>query len=165
MLDLGWPELFVITILALIVIGPKDLPKALRAVSVVVRKARGLAREFQSGFDEMVREAELDDLRKQVGKAGSLDYGEALKKTIDPSGELTEDFDPREFNRKIQDRLAGKGEDLRPPRRAPEPAVSKAESAAVDEAARGAVDPERGARPEESAPAEDRAADHSGRQG
>ncbi|TVR98189.1 MAG: twin-arginine translocase subunit TatB [Rhodospirillales bacterium] len=168
MLDIGWPELFIITILALIVIGPKDLPKALRAVAVVVRKARGMAREFQSGFDEMVREAELDDLRQQVKKAGSLDYSEALKKTIDPSGKLTEDFDPREFNRKIQDRLAGRGEELRPPPRM-SPAAPQAEPPPADSPADskdgGNVDPGHAepAAPSTSASIPDRVADPADR--
>lgn len=66
MFDIGWQELFVIGLLALIVVGPKDLPRVIRTISGVIRKAKGMAREFQSGLDEVVREAELDDMRKEL---------------------------------------------------------------------------------------------------
>lgn len=66
MFDIGWQELFVIGILALIVVGPKDLPRVIRTISGMIRKAKGMAREFQSGLDEVIREAELDDMRKEL---------------------------------------------------------------------------------------------------
>lgn len=97
MLDIGWQELFIVAVLALLVVGPKDLPRALRAVTGVVRKARGLAREFQSGLDEMMREAELDEVKKEVEKASRVDLEGEVKKTVDPAGSLTAEFDPREF--------------------------------------------------------------------
>jgi sec-independent protein translocase protein TatB len=58
-------EFFLVMLVALIVIGPKDMPKALRVVGKWVGKARAVAAQFRSGFDEMVREAEMDDLEKQ----------------------------------------------------------------------------------------------------
>ena len=102
MLDIGWQELFIVAVLALLVVGPKDLPRALRAVMGVVRKARGLAREFQSGLDEMVREAELDDVKKEVEKASRLDPENEIKKIADPTGSLTAEFDPAEFNEDLR---------------------------------------------------------------
>ncbi|HYE51154.1 MAG TPA: Sec-independent protein translocase protein TatB [Azospirillaceae bacterium] len=89
MLDIGWPELVVIAVVALVVIGPKDLPKALYTVGKWVRKARLLAREFQGNIDEMVRQAELDDLRKQVNEVRGFNMGEQVKKAIDPAGDIT----------------------------------------------------------------------------
>lgn len=65
MLDFNAPEFLVVAIVALLVIGPKDLPKALRFVGHWVGKARGVARQFRSGFDTMVREAELADMEKK----------------------------------------------------------------------------------------------------
>jgi sec-independent protein translocase protein TatB len=98
MLDIGWQELFFIGIIALIVVGPKDLPKVLRTVSQYVRKARGLAREFQGGVADMVREAELDDIKRKVdGSSQSIE--KTIKDTVDPTGSLTADFDPAECNR------------------------------------------------------------------
>jgi len=87
MFDIGWQELFVVAVLALIVVGPKDLPQAIRTITTWVRKARMMAREFQSGVNEMVREAELDDIKD------SLTRPQDMKKTIadmvDPEGELS----------------------------------------------------------------------------
>ncbi len=65
MLDFNAPEFVVVAIVALIFIGPKDLPKAMRFVGKWVGKARAVARQFRSGFDNMVREAELAELEKQ----------------------------------------------------------------------------------------------------
>src|SRR5437870_10592715 len=71
--DIGWPELMLIGIVALVVIGPKDLPRALRVAGFWVRKARTLSREFQSSIDQMIREAELEEIRQDLKKATELD--------------------------------------------------------------------------------------------
>jgi sec-independent protein translocase protein TatB len=65
MLDFLSGELVVVLIVALIVIGPKDLPRVLRHVGNWVGKARRVASQFRSGFDEMVRQSELDELEKK----------------------------------------------------------------------------------------------------
>jgi sec-independent protein translocase protein TatB len=59
--------------IALVVIGPKDLPKALRTAGIMVRRARGLAREFHNSIDDMIREAELDEVRKKIAETTRLD--------------------------------------------------------------------------------------------
>ena len=82
--------MMVIAVLALIVIGPKDLPRVLKSVAYWVRKARSLAREFQTGVDEMIREADLDDA-KTLLKGGNLDVGRLVEDTIDPKGSLKEE--------------------------------------------------------------------------
>ncbi len=106
MLDIGWQELFFIGVIALIVVGPKDLPRVLRTVSHVVRKARGLAQEFQGGVADMVREAELEEIKsKVVGSGQSIE--KTIKDTVDPTGSLTADFDPEEFNRELKQRIEG----------------------------------------------------------
>src|SRR5476649_1647608 len=69
MFDFGWSELAVIAVVALVVIGPKDLPRVLRTVGYWMRKVRTIATEFQTSIEQMAREAELDDLRKQVEDA------------------------------------------------------------------------------------------------
>jgi sec-independent protein translocase protein TatB len=66
MLDMSWGEIMVIGGVALIVIGPKDLPKALRTLGQMTTKMRRMAGEFQSQFNDAMREAELDDVRKEV---------------------------------------------------------------------------------------------------
>lgn len=88
MFDFSWTELALIAVVALVVIGPKDLPRVMRTVGIWVRKARSIAHEFQGHLDQMVREAELDDVRKQVDKATRFDFEEEFNKTIDPAGEL-----------------------------------------------------------------------------
>ncbi len=65
MLDFNAPEFLVVAIVALLVIGPKDLPKMLRVVGNWVGRARGVARQFRSGLDTMIRESELADMEKQ----------------------------------------------------------------------------------------------------
>jgi sec-independent protein translocase protein TatB len=62
--DIG-PHFILLAIVALIVIGPKDMPKAMRVVGRFVGKARGMANQFRSGFDAMVREAELEEMEKK----------------------------------------------------------------------------------------------------
>jgi sec-independent protein translocase protein TatB len=68
MFDIGWSELLVIGIVALVVIGPKELPGVLRGIGQMMSKVRRMASEFQGQFNEAMREAELEDLRKQAEK-------------------------------------------------------------------------------------------------
>jgi len=68
MFDIGSSELLLIIVVAIVVIGPKDLPRALYKLGQVVGKARGMARHFRTGLDAMVREAELEELQKQWAK-------------------------------------------------------------------------------------------------
>jgi sec-independent protein translocase protein TatB len=65
MFDIAPTEFLLVAFVALIVIGPKDLPKAMRVVGYWVGRARGVARQFRSGFDAMVREAELEEMEKR----------------------------------------------------------------------------------------------------
>ncbi|MEG3617898.1 Sec-independent protein translocase protein TatB [Magnetovibrio sp. PR-2] len=81
MFDIGWQELFIIGVLALIVVGPKELPKTIKTVTGMVRKAKSMAREFQSGVDEMVREADFDDVKKQITE-GSDELKKDLEDTV-----------------------------------------------------------------------------------
>ena len=66
MIDIGWSELVLIGVVALIVIGPKELPGMLRTVGGAIAKIRRMAGDFQSQFNEAMREAELDEARKAV---------------------------------------------------------------------------------------------------
>ena len=65
MFDIGYTELLVIAIVALVVIGPKDLPRVMRTVGQWVGRARGMARHFRTGIDTMMREAELEEMEKK----------------------------------------------------------------------------------------------------
>ena len=65
MFDIAPSEFLLVALVALVVIGPKDLPKAMRVVGYWVGRARGVARQFRSGFDSMVREAEMEEMEKR----------------------------------------------------------------------------------------------------
>jgi sec-independent protein translocase protein TatB len=62
----GFFELMLIAVVALIVVGPKDLPKLMRSAGRMVAKARQMAGEFTAAFDQMAREAEMEELRKEI---------------------------------------------------------------------------------------------------
>ena len=101
MFDIAWSELGVIAVVALVVIGPKDLPKVLRTIGQWTSKARSMAREFQSGIDDMVREADLDELRKAAKQVSDFSIENEVKKTFDPDGSLEKQFS--EHNQAIMD--------------------------------------------------------------
>lgn len=89
MFDIGWDEMALIAVVSLIVIGPKDLPVVLRQVGRWTRKAREMASDFQKGVDDMVRDSELDDLKKQVAKVSEPNLlRQEIDKAIDPTGEM-----------------------------------------------------------------------------
>ncbi len=92
MFDLGWSEMAVIAVLALIVIGPKDLPKVLRTVGKWVRTIRSLGGEFQRQMDDVMRESGADDVRRQIRDFSREDLGKKIDRTIDPDGKLTDEL-------------------------------------------------------------------------
>jgi sec-independent protein translocase protein TatB len=65
MLDIGWSELLLVAVVAIVVIGPKDLPDALRALGRTLTKLRRMAGEFQGQFNAALREANLEDVKKE----------------------------------------------------------------------------------------------------
>lgn len=92
MFDIAWSEMVLIGAVALVVIGPKDLPKALRTVGQTVGRIRRMASEFQGQFNEAMREAELADLKKQVEDVGGS-VSSALNNDFKPI-DTPKDFDP-----------------------------------------------------------------------
>ena len=100
MFDIGWSEMAVIALIALLVIGPKELPRTMKAVAHWMRKARSLTREFQSGIDEMVREAELEDAKKALDATRAGNLQKTLANAIDPTGDVTEEV--REIEREAR---------------------------------------------------------------
>ena len=87
-LDIGWSEMAVILAVALVVIGPKDLPRLARQIGRWSTKARAMAREFQRSLDDMAREAELQDIKAEMEKLSRTDVRQQIEETIDPEGEL-----------------------------------------------------------------------------
>ena len=88
MFEIGWSEMAVILVVALVVIGPKDLPRVARSLGKWTGKARAMAREFQRSLDDMAREADLQDIKAEVDKLSRVDVRHRLEETIDPEGEL-----------------------------------------------------------------------------
>ena len=66
MFDLSWSHILIVLIVALVVVGPRDLPKLMRTAGAWVAKARAMAGEFRKSFDEMARQSELDELREEL---------------------------------------------------------------------------------------------------
>ena len=88
MFDIGWPEFLTSLVVALLVIGPRDMPGALRQVGRWVRSARKVAREFQRHVDDAMREADLDDLKKGIDATRSFNVKRQVEKLVDPDGDL-----------------------------------------------------------------------------
>ncbi len=93
MFDIGWQEFILIALVAVVVVGPKDLPRVIRTVGQWIRKARSLASEFQGSLEEMAREAELDDVRKQIQQVSREGVGASIEKHVDPTGEFRKSFE------------------------------------------------------------------------
>ncbi|MBX9614506.1 MAG: Sec-independent protein translocase protein TatB [Caulobacteraceae bacterium] len=91
---IGGLEILVIGLLALIVVGPKDLPLLLRKVGQAVGKARAMANEFRSSFDEMARQSELDELRKEVEalRTGQGSVGQGMVRLGDEANAAFKDI-------------------------------------------------------------------------
>lgn len=118
MLDMSWGEVMLIGGVALIVIGPKDLPKALRTMGQVTGKLRRMAGEFRVQFDEAVREADLEEVRKEV---------DGLRRT---TSSAASGFNPVQT---IRDELKGAVEARQAPpaAAAPEPSASSPRATAT----------------------------------
>ena len=82
MFDIGWTELVVIAVVAIVVIGPKDLPRAMRYVGQWTTRLKRMSREFQGQFNEALREAELDEVKKDI-----QDIGAGLRADVTKTGD------------------------------------------------------------------------------
>ncbi len=98
MFDLAWSEIALIGVVALIAIGPKDMPVAIKAVAQMVKKARRMAAEFQTHVDEMVREANLHEVRDQINEIRSMDIKGKILNAVDNDGSIRRTMADRPFN-------------------------------------------------------------------
>ncbi|WP_305123200.1 Sec-independent protein translocase protein TatB [Roseomonas sp. GC11] len=92
MFDLAWSEIALIAVVAVVVIGPKDLPDAIRNVAKGVQKLRRMASEFQTQADELVREAKLEDVRDQIRDIRNFDVKGTIERHLDKDGEIRRTF-------------------------------------------------------------------------
>ena len=91
--QLGFFEIMLLAVLALVVVGPKDLPRLMNRVGKFMAQMRNMAQEFMSGFDQMAREAELDDLRKEIEDLKKnnpvQEIRDEVEKTIEPLKDMS----------------------------------------------------------------------------
>ncbi|WP_084623096.1 Sec-independent protein translocase protein TatB, partial [Acidisphaera rubrifaciens] len=88
MFDFAWSEIAVVTVVALVVIGPKDMPVALKAVTDMIKKARRMAGEFQTHVDEMMREADLGEVREQFNEIRNFNLRSTIERAVDGDGTI-----------------------------------------------------------------------------
>ncbi len=144
MFDISWTEFLLIGIVALVVIGPKELPGVMRTLGQYTRKIRGMAADFQNQFQEAMREAEMADLKKSVD-----DLAHDIK-TYDPLKSAREDVEnigkdlSKDFEKKPLDLLkdTSAGGEVAAEESITEPAAVEQSPAAVAEAALPAPAPE-----------------------
>ena len=84
MFDIGWTEMLVIAVVMIVVVGPKDLPKMLRTFGRMTTKMRGMASDFQKQFNEALKEAELDEVKKSVDQLRDMNPASQVKKALNP---------------------------------------------------------------------------------
>jgi sec-independent protein translocase protein TatB len=92
MLEVGWSEILVVALILIIVVGPKDLPGMLRNFGRMAARVRGMANEFKGQFDQALREAELDDVRKGLNEVSKLNPTNTLRDAINPIRQLGQDI-------------------------------------------------------------------------
>lgn len=88
MFDFAWSEIALIGVVALIAIGPKDMPVAIKAVTTAIKKARRMAAEFQTHVDDMMREADLQEVRESFNQIRNFDLKGTVERAVDPDGSL-----------------------------------------------------------------------------
>src|SRR5687768_9262531 len=118
MFDIGWTEMLVIAIVMIVVVGPKDLPKMLRTFGKTTAKLRSMAGDFQKQFNEALKEAELDEVKKSVDSLRGLNPAAEIKKQLNP------------FEKAAADVRAGLDSAMKPaPSKAAEPAAEAVQAA------------------------------------
>lgn len=118
MFEVGWTEMLVIAIVMIVVVGPKDLPNMLRTFGRMAAKMRSMANDFRKQFDEALKEAELEDVKKSVDSLRGLNPMTEVRKQLNP------------FEQAAADVRAGVDQAMKP-KPAPEPTVESADAPAT----------------------------------
>jgi len=96
MFDISWSELLVIAVVAIVVIGPKDLPRVLRSLGRWTGQVKRMAREFQNQFNEALREAELDSVKRDLEEVAKIDpIGEVRTEMAKTNAEIMTELNKR----------------------------------------------------------------------
>lgn len=85
MFDIGWSELAIIAVVALVVLGPKELASSMRTLGQWAGRARGLANEFRRGLDELARESEIDKVTEKLDAVRKFDLGRQIDAATEPT--------------------------------------------------------------------------------
>ena len=91
MFDIGWPEMLVVAVVLIVIVGPKDLPGMLRNFGRTTTKLRSMAADFRKQFDDALKEAELDDVKGIVDDVRKLNPASDIKKALNPMQKAAED--------------------------------------------------------------------------
>jgi sec-independent protein translocase protein TatB len=103
MFDIGWSELLVIAVVAIVVIGPKDLPRALRVLGQWTGHIKRMARDFQNQFNEAIREAELDSVQRDIEQIGKMDPVADIRAAAAKAGQdITRDLEKTTEGAKLE---------------------------------------------------------------
>ena len=98
MIDLSWTHILIVLVVALVVVGPKDLPRLMRMIGQWIGKARAMADQFKKSFDEMARQSELDELRAEIealrGERPLASLERSLSKPVIADDDDDEDDEP-----------------------------------------------------------------------
>ncbi len=92
MFDFAWSEIALIGVVALVAIGPKDMPVAIKAISDTIKKMRRMAGEFQGHVDEMLKEANLGEVKSTFDELRGMNVKSAMRRAVDPDGTLRTAF-------------------------------------------------------------------------
>jgi sec-independent protein translocase protein TatB len=109
MFDFSWSEIMVIGLVALVLIGPKDLPIAIRAITRVLKKMRRMAGEFQHHVDDMMRDADLGDVQSTFRDLRSMNLKGAINSMVDPDGTVGRAFADPFVSRPVPPTSAARG--------------------------------------------------------
>ena len=149
MFDIGWSELLVIAVVAIIVVGPKDLPRLMRTLGHYVGKLRHMASDFQRQFEEAVRDSEIDEVRKAMqefhGQASAVDLRAPIDKPL-----MVPEPTPASAETPIE--AATPATKPRPKPRAKKPKTAKTAAAAKTTPAKGVLADNDSAKPKGASP-------------
>lgn len=142
MFDIGWTELLVIAVVLIVVVGPKDLPPMIRAFGKMTANFRKMAGDFRAQFDEALREADMDDVRKTISDAQKLNPTNALRDAINPLRQMGQDLkSDLQKATQIPNPLADNTTDLAPADVEAQQAIEGAEPASIVPEVPASVEP------------------------
>ena len=139
MLDIGWGEMLIIAIVVIVVVGPKELPGMLRTFGKTTSKLRVMANDFRRQFDEAMKEAELDGVKKIADDVRALNPTNELKKALSPVEKAAQDV--RAGLDAAMKPAARPDTSATPPAAAPQPAEPLKQAATAMPAAADASEP------------------------